>query len=241
LAADLAELDPLTASEWGLVTDQLPEMDPDWWQVRRDLFAGVLRSLGDDGDAPALAERASAEVAWIDAGEPFAEVRAAMDAPLHRIRFCFDEMPHATVDHWAAIARRMTSVPRAVDGYRRTLGRGGALGINAPRRQVEATADALQAWVAGSSVFARLVSTAPVDLPAALGRDLDAAAAAATESFASMARFLRNEYRSADADAVGPERYELWSRRYAGTSINNSMVEQAQVELATVRREAADV
>ena len=210
LAERLAELDPLWAAECGLSVATLPRLDPEWWAARRDLFADILRDLeaGPAGrDADILRERAEAEVLWIDSGEAFSELQAALDGTLFRIRFLFDNLPADTADARDRARAVEAAVPSALAGFRQTLDLARSRGQVASRRQVLATIEAVDEWVA------------------------DGAPAGA--AFAEMADYLRREYLAdaADRDAVGRERFDVWARRYTGAVIGETEFESVTADL----------
>lgn len=190
-----------------------------------------------------LLERADAEVDWVDSGEAYAEVQAALDSPLFRIRYCFEEMPSESDSDWERILQRLEEVPGALAGWRASLEVGRQSGPRAARRQVQATAESLERWAgdgATAGAFDSLIARRDAK-DDSLERELDAAAARASSAFAEFAAYLRDVYlpSAAEGDAVGAERFGLWSRRYSGAVLGADDYEWAAGVLADVNRDQA--
>jgi uncharacterized protein (DUF885 family) len=213
LADGLIQLDPLAAAEWGFPVDTLPVLDPAWWQERRGIFAAALAALehaAPSGDRDMLRERAEAEVMWIDSGEAYSELHTGMDSTLFRLRYVFDNLPAATEADRERAASVEAALPMTIDGYRRSLEYGRARGNVASRRQVVGTIDALRDWCASG-------------VPA-------------PDAFESVAVYLQDDYlpSSVDGDAVGAERFAVWSRRYSGVVIDHEDYDATLNELEQV-------
>ena len=249
LAANLEQLDPLTASEWGATSSDLPAFDPDWFEARAELSRSALAELTeapDDIDADVIRERATTELDWIASGEAYCELQAALDSPLFRIRHCFDNMPTATTDDWRTIAERLERVPAALRGFTRTLDAFRHAGPRAAASQVEASAAAAASWAdsgGGRSVFHELANSRPESSGTALGESLSSAADGAAAAFDDMAAFLRGVYlpSAPEREAVGSERFAIWSRRYAGDVIGRDDYDFAAARLDETMRELEDL
>ena len=249
LAAQLISLDPLLATDWGVSSCDLPDLSPDWFVERREVFASVAAALrngpvsnAERVPAAMLLERTETEVDWADSGEAHAELQAALDSPLFRIRHCFEEMPTGSDADWEGILRRMRQVPKALAGWRASLEMGRVSGPIAARRQVEATAQSLKDWAgdtpAGGALGSLVGRRGTEDL---LGRELRASAAVASLQFAELADYLRSVYlpSAPESDAVGSERFGLWSRRYSGVAIGADDHDWAATVLTEVSRDQA--
>ncbi len=139
-----ADLDPFLATTLGLATgqDRMPDLSPAGQDARDDLIRSTLAALdalpGEpaDGDerrcARLLRERLGARLAMSEAGEHLREVSNVF-GPLHRVRDVFTLMPTGTAEDWAVVARRMSQVPAALDGYRASLAEGMSRGLLAGR------------------------------------------------------------------------------------------------------------
>ncbi len=224
--AALCELDPLVATSLGTAegADRLPDPSPQGLEARAEL---ARRTLGELAGVPAadpaarrcarlLRERLSADLAVHEAGEGLREL-SHLFSPVHAIRQVFMLMPAGTEEDWSLLARRMARVPAAYRGYVATLREGAGRGLCAAPRQVATVVGQLDAWLAGPW-FATFAAAGP----AALHRDLDAAAAAADAAVAEVRDFLRDEYlprADGTPDAVGRERYALAARRWTGADL----------------------
>src|SRR5262249_31208397 len=131
-------------------------------------------------------------------------------SPVQELRQAFDLMPTDTAEEWAAIARRLAQVPRSLAGYQASLLACADNGIVAASRLVERVIKQCETWSGkdgGSSFFAAFTSSADAvpGVGEALRSDLSGAAHAASEAYAELARFLREELapRAVREDAVG--------------------------------------
>jgi len=241
----VAELNPLTATALGLRPhdDRLPDLSPAGHAARDELARATLAELdgstaGDELEARCarvLRERLEAGLAVSDAGENLRAV-GNLFSPVQAVRQVFTLMPATTEQDWGTIARRLARVPEAYGSYRASLAAGAAQGSFAAPRQVSTVVDQLNAWLgagagngddaAGRSWFTEFVATAAhslTALPVSLGHDLDRAAAGATQAVAELRDYLRGDYGPAAVgtpDAVGPERYGLWSRQWTGAVLD---------------------
>ena len=168
-------------------------------------------------------------------------------SPLQNVRDTFDLMPTATADDWAhdrqadgAVAKRSTATSSRCASQR--LADTSAPGARSKTRRGSRTTTS--ATKASSLVFANKASVKSGELPASVRSDLTRAAGSASDAYARMTEFLRTELRSRRpaADAVGRERYALYSRRFLGSRVDlEETYEWGQQELARiVARMAAD-
>jgi uncharacterized protein (DUF885 family) len=157
-----------------------------------------------------------------ETGERLREV-SNMFGPVQDVRGTFLQMPAATAEDWAVIARRMRQVPAALAGYRESLAEGARRGLLAAPRQVRTMADQLAEWEAaaeGRGWFAEFAAGAEVAAP--LRADLDAAAAEAIASVAGLRRWLAEDYlprAEGTPDGVGQDRYRVTARYWNGASL----------------------
>ena len=157
-------------------------------------------------------------------GEPWRDLRT-LGSDMQSVREVFDLMARDSDDDWHTIATRMRAVPRALDEFRASLDYGRQHGIVAPRRQAEVCARQAETW--GGTVeastppfFLALVQDGPHD--GSVRDELDRAAEGATEAYAALAGYLRDEYLPiADPhDAVGAERYAVFARGHTGAQLD---------------------
>ncbi|SER36935.1 DUF885 domain-containing protein [Actinokineospora terrae] len=224
---DIAAADPILATLVGVAGHDrdLPDLSPDGITARADLAKAALAAIGgvepaDAGEANAKAvftERVGLQVELFEAGERLADLNVIASPP-QDVRQVFDLMPNDTADDWAVIAARLGQVPTALAGYQRSLRAAAAKGDVAALRQVTKVADQCRTW--STSFFTDLVSGAQVE--GALRSDLDAAAAGASSAYAGLADFLTGELagKAPSEDAVGEDRYRLWSREFTGARLD---------------------
>jgi uncharacterized protein (DUF885 family) len=236
--AELA-LDPIAATSIGVpgneteLTDFSPAANAERSALRRATLSAVDGATPtDDVDrvtVAALRERLGLEeeLYAIGADESSLNVIAS---PLQSLRSVYDLMAKATADDWATIAVRLEKTPQAmatyVESLRTALGRGDV----SARRQVERCIDQALEFSAPDGFFSELASGARLagapagadELPASLQSDRSRATQVASGAFRELADVLRDELLpvAPAADAVGRERYALWSRYFLGATID---------------------
>ncbi len=230
----LTDLDPILATSLGVRAgeDGLPDLSPAGQQAMDDLAQATLAALGTvtgelSGDerrcARLLRERLEAGLAMSAQGEHLRAVSNIFGPP-HRVRGAFLDMPAASDEDWAAIARRMARVGQALAEYQSSLTEGSRRGMFAGPRVVRACAEQLEQWAAasgGRGWFAEFAAAAEV--PAALRTELDRAAVSANEATAALARWLGTVYlpqAGGTQDGVGADRYRVSARRWTGADLD---------------------
>jgi uncharacterized protein (DUF885 family) len=230
----LTDLDPILATSLGVRPgeDRLPDLSPAGQQALDDLARSTLASLvkvnGDvSGDerrcARLLRERLEAGLAMSAQGEHLRAVSNIFGPP-HRVRGAFLDMPAASEDDWAVIARRMARVGQALAEYQACLNEGARRGMLAGPRVVRACAEQMEQWAAasdGRGWFAEFAAGA--DVPAVLRTELDQAAAAANEATMALARWLGTVYlprADGTQDGAGADRYQVCARRWTGANMD---------------------
>ncbi|MGI6878189.1 DUF885 domain-containing protein [Microbacterium sp. gxy059] len=143
-----------------------------------------------------------------------------LESPSQQIRQAYDLMPRETPDDWHDVARRLSLVPDAIDGYIETLREGIHQGVAPAVRQVREVADQVRGHALPGGFFDQLVGDA--DVSASLTSDLASGADAARSAYGRLARFLDGVLapRAGEDDAVGRELYALHSRRFLGAEID---------------------
>jgi uncharacterized protein (DUF885 family) len=232
-----AALDPVAATFEGMPghDTELTDYSPDGTSerllhaksVRRALEAAAAAVEPDRVAAEVLRRHLDVTMALSEAGEELRPLRV-IGSPVSEVRICFDLMPRATLDDWEAIAARVAAVPHCLDTLIATLREGVRTGLVAAERQALACARQADAWggrdEASPPFFLGLVDELDADeigAQALRARLLDVATRA-TEAYASLGRFLVDEYLpcAAERDAVGPDRYALWARLFTGTELD---------------------
>ncbi|WP_324650782.1 DUF885 domain-containing protein [Georgenia sp. H159] len=251
--AHLAELDPVAATGMGLPghDDELPDLSPRGHLARAEAAMQAVAGVAaedpvDEVDATtkaAMTERLGLDVELYMAGELTRELNV-ISSPVQDLREVFDLMSTDTSEDWECIARRMAALPDALSGYQESLRVSAVDGKVAALRQVEACiAQAEELAAARTSFFDTFVAGARPDgaEPAgALAADLRAGAQAARRAYGELAQMLRSELapQAGTEDAVGRERYELWSRHFLGAAVDlDETYEWGLEELARVTAE----
>ena len=240
----MAELDPLEATLMGIAgfDDKMTDFSPAGLAARADAARAVLVELdgqtpADDVDAVTLAamrERIGLELELDAAGELLCDLNN-IASPVQALRDVFDLMPTDTVQAWSHIATRLNLLPDAVEGYIASLRESMARGRVPAIRQVrECLSQAEELASPASSFFTSFVAddAASVALTGA-GADqaslasvvrieLTRGAESARSAYRRLAGFLRDELApvAPAADAVGRERYALWSRYFLGATVD---------------------
>ncbi len=168
-------------------------------------------------------------------------------SPAQGIRDIFDLSPTATEHDWENLSKRMRAVPEAIDGYIRSLREGIKAGDTPATRQVVMNLEQAQGIAAADGFFNKFAAAAKVgdsELSAALKSEVEAAGKVATEGYAALAEFFKNELmpNANKEDAIGRERYALFSRRFLGAKVDlDETYEWGIEELARVTKEQNEV
>jgi uncharacterized protein (DUF885 family) len=232
-----AALDPVSATLEGLAghDDEMTDFSPDGFEERDEHNRATLRGLTTavpEGDrdriaADVLREALETSVELYDAGEHLRDLNV-IASPVQAVRMCFDMMPTETEDDWDVIAARLALVPEGLASYEASLSEGARQGIVAARRQAVECMRQAETWSGGDSgsppFFVGLVGRYDeCGIESQVLRDtLVDRARRATEAYASLARFLADEYapHAVERDAVGAERYGLLARVFNGMELD---------------------
>ena len=247
-------LSPIEATYLGVPgrDDELDDFSPAGYAAGSRLRETTLARLADarpvdDTDAvtaAALRERLGLYEELYASGEEERTLNV-IASPLQMVRDVFDLMPTATAQDWATVARRMTAVPAALEGWRETLELAASRGHVAARRQVEACVRQCADLTAQDGYFAALLERAHPDegeLPAAVRSDLGAGVEEAARAYDAFGEMLRESLlpRAPEADAVGRDRYALHSRDFLGATVDlEETYAWGQEELARIVAEMA--
>lgn len=213
----------------------LSDYSPAGVDKQRNLISGTLTKLNslpvtDDVDritVAAMNERLGLELELIDSGEQTGEINV-IASPVQGIRDIFDLMPTETEEDWGDINRRLGAVAGALEGYKESLRQRIASGPAIPARQVEKCAEQCEGAAGGESPFLHLVNKRS---------DLATNADTARVAYGQLAEFLRQEVlpTAVEEDAVGRERYSLFSRFFLGADIDlDETYEWGKAELAGI-------
>ncbi|GAA0540566.1 hypothetical protein GCM10011581_38240 [Saccharopolyspora subtropica] len=230
---ELVALDPVAATYLGVPghDHELTDYSPDGYQARAELARRSLAAVRaaeprDDSERIAqavFAERVGLDLELHEVGADMASLNV-IASPVQELRQVFDLMPIETPEHWRTLARRLAAVPESVRSLRAGLLAAAAGGNVSAARQVRKVAEQCDTWSGRggqSSFFASLVARAE-GVDDSLRSELDTAAEAAAAAYAGLADFLRGELlpKAPAKDAVGEERYRLWSRYFTGARLD---------------------
>jgi uncharacterized protein (DUF885 family) len=168
-------------------------------------------------------------------------------SPAQGIRDVFDLSPTASEKDWENLAARMNAVGLALSGYQRSLQEGIDAKDTPAKRQVVATIDQALEIAATDGFFMKFAESAKADsgeLPESLKSELASAAKSATAAYGEFAKFLKEELlpNSSEVDAIGRDRYELFSRAFLGAKIDLDATYQWGIEeLARVVAEQTEI
>ena len=203
---DLAALMPTAATAWGIPghDHKLQDFSPAYFET---VAARAKRMLVDveklDGDAVTKAvmrDRLGVELQLHEAGE---NIRAINNiaSPVQEIRDSLLQMPEE------GRAERLTQVPKAVAGYRESLAMAASKSMIAPARQI-------------AQLRAQLTSLVKGAILDGLGAAADVVAA--KEAFAELSEWLEQWLapQAPNVDAVGRDRYELFSQDFVGVRVD---------------------
>ncbi|WP_432561838.1 DUF885 domain-containing protein [Kineococcus sp. SYSU DK003] len=183
----------------------------------------------------ALRDRLGLEVALHEAGELLGDLNV-IASPVQDLRMVFDLLPTGSDDDWQVVGERLAAVPAALEGYVESLRTAAAAGRVAAVRQVRACTAEAASYAAPEGFFTTFT--------AGRGPAVEAAGNAAAQAYGDLARFLREELlpQAPTADAVGRDRYALWSRYFVGARVDlDETYAWGLEEVARLRAEMADV
>jgi uncharacterized protein (DUF885 family) len=232
-----AALDPVGATLEGLTghDHEMTDFSPDGYEERNEHDRATLRALEhapveDDRDriaADVLREMLETSVELYDTGEHLRTLNI-IASPVQYVRMCFDMMPVETEDDWDVIVARLALVPQGLSSFQTSLAEGAREGLVAARRQAVECMKQAEIW-GGMQPETRPFFVTLVDRldergieNRVLRETLVDRAGHATRAYASLARFLADEYapHATEQDAVGPERYSRLARVFNGIQLD---------------------
>lgn len=168
-------------------------------------------------------------------------------SPAQNIRDVFDLSPTSTEQDWKNLVSRMNSVAGALAGYQQALREGIDANDTPAKRQVEANIDQALEIAATDGFFINFAANASITngtLPDSLKKELLESANKASNAYGDFAEFLKTELlpKATDVDAIGRDRYELFSRGFLGAKVDlDATYEWGIEELARVVAEQLEV
>jgi uncharacterized protein (DUF885 family) len=237
-----AALDPVAASGEGIaghdheMTDWSPEgaeaRAAHDWEALRELDSLTPEDDADRVAAEVLRERLELAIVEHEAGERLRDLRV-LGSPVQSVRMAFDLMARDSRADWEVVAERMALVPQGLSSIQAALTEGIAQGVVAARRQAVGCAAQADVWggraapdgdPAARPFFLGLAAELAASglAPAAFTRRFEELAERATQAYAALGRYLVEEYapHASDTDAVGRDRYALYSRDFNGVVLD---------------------
>ncbi|GAA2727092.1 DUF885 domain-containing protein [Cellulomonas aerilata] len=235
----IATLDPLAATFMGISghDHEMTDYSPAGHAARADAARAVLAELdtqtpADDVDEVTIAvmrERIGLHLELDAADELLGELNV-IASPAQTMREVFDLMATDSVEGWQDVAARLNAIPDGVAGYVESLRLAATRGrVPAARQVTEVAAQCDELADSSGSFFTALVAGPAVDAVlddstacSLVRQELEHGARAARDAYADLARFLRDELapQAPQEDAVGRERYTLWSRYFLGAAVD---------------------
>ena len=230
--------------------DVSPEAHSNYIQEAKKVLAQLnAASVSDDTDQVTLDAMTADLLLSVEMHEASLYRRDlnVIASPAQGIRDVFDLSPTATDKDWENLVARMHAVRGSLDGYQRSLREGIAAKDTPARRQVIANIEQALAIAAKDGFFVKFAESAKSDsgeLPDSLKTELASAAQSATAAYGEFADFLKQELlpSASEEDAIGRERYELFSRGFLGAKIDLDATYQWGIEeLARVVAEQTEI
>ena len=230
----LVELDPSIGTYIGRTSqdERLADYSPAGHEraiaaTRQTLAALRAATPVDDVDRITVADLGSELELELEQHEARLHLRDlnVIASPAQEIRDVFDLMPTDDTAEWERIAKRLTAVSGAIDGYVETLREGVRRGTVPAVRQVREVAVQVRKHARPDGFFGSFAASAKAgeaELPETLKRHLGDGALEAAAAYGRLADFLEGELQpvAGEHDAVGRDIYTLQSRRFVGAAID---------------------
>lgn len=226
----LMELDPTSATLEGRkgreteYADYSPAGTATYMEAIRQTLAQLEQApVQDETDRvtlDAMRERLGLELELEEAGLGSWEINN-LASPVQEIRSVFDLMNRETAQDWAHIVGRLANLPAALSGYRQTLEAARETDRVAASRQVKIAMEQTAAYVAEGGYFDGLLAEILEAAPE-LAQEARANIDLAKEAYRDFNSYLTEVLLPAAPaqDAVGRERYALYSRQFVGSALD---------------------
>ena len=221
-----AAMSPMESTMLGLTTDQdkLDDFSLEAAQLRADLDRATLSALmaltpNDEIDRISqcvMQERLESALLLHESKEGFI-LWNVLTSPPSDIRSIFELMPRERAEDFSNIASRLAGVAAAHSSWVSTISTLAQEGLTTAQRQVRGVISQLDDYAAGG--YAEMAKNFD---PQRSYPELHAKALLAQESCAQTAAYLRDEYLplANPNDAVGADRYAIWSRYFTGAELD---------------------
>ncbi|WPF66212.1 MULTISPECIES: DUF885 domain-containing protein [unclassified Corynebacterium] len=228
--SDMAALSPTDATHLGVEghDGELQDFSPEYWSAvaerTREMVMDVVAfdegtdECDDEDDFDAVDYVTAAALrnrlgVVLDKHHHNEDLRLLnnIDSPVQTIRDVFLIMPTETPEQIDNVRSRLSKVPAALQGYRESLAMASASGKAAPLRQIDAVMSQCESLADSGSILENL------------GVDSESTEVEeAKRAFAEMADWLGEQLvpAAAPCDAVGRERYELFSYEFLGDEVD---------------------
>ena len=211
-------------------------------RVLAELAAATVRDATDEVTLHAMQNRLNLEQEFY-AAKLYRRDMNVIASPAQGIRDIFDLSPTATEQDWRNLVGRMNSVPAALEGYTESLTEGIEAKDTPALRQIDQVIAQVEQITGGHGFFRTFAANAALaegELPEALKADIVAAAETATAGYSAFGDFLKQQLlpNANPVDAIGRERYQLFSRSFLGAEVDLDETYQWGIEeLARVTAE----
>ncbi len=211
-------------------------------RVLAELAAATVRDATDEVTLHAMQNRLNLEQEFY-AAKLYRRDMNVIASPAQGIRDIFDLSPTATEQDWRNLVGRMNSVPAALEGYTESLTEGIEAKDTPALRQIDQVIAQVEQITGGNGFFRTFAANAALaegELPEALKAEIVAAAETATAGYSAFGDFLKQQLlpNANPVDAIGRERYQLFSRSFLGAEVDLDETYQWGIEeLARVTAE----
>jgi len=223
---EAAALSPMECTYLGieLNQDKLDDFSIAGTEVVANVVRQTLKKLAamqpiDEIDRIAktvMTERLESQLALHDSQESYV-LWNVLTSPPSNIRSIFELMPKNNAKDFENIASRLRAVETAHAQWIETISTIAKAGKTTAQRQVRGVIEQLESYANGG--YSQMCKNFDPDNKYP---DIHAAAKSAEESSAKTALYLKNEYMKVanPEDAVGAERYAVWSRFFTGAQLD---------------------
>ncbi|MDO4685012.1 MAG: DUF885 domain-containing protein [Corynebacterium sp.] len=208
---DLAALVPTLATDWGIPghDGKLQDFSPEFYDAvgkRTQQMLSDVDTLADSGDevtAAVMRDRLGVSIELWQCGEYLRDLNN-IESPVQVIRDNLLQMAPGE-----AVRERLGEVPKALSGYRESLKLSAGRGNVAARRQV-------------AELLKQIDSLVETKLLDNLFEEPVPEVAAAKQAFDEFGAWLKEELAplAPESDAVGRDRYELFSNEFVGAKVD---------------------